>query len=63
LAEHSAERVSRPVAGLPPLRNAGEHVDRVRVEYRDSNNAGVSAPHDPALVFAKLGHRLFAHFL
>jgi len=40
---------------VPPalsLRNEGEHVDRVRVEYRDPNDAGVSPTRGPALVFA-----------
>ena len=32
--------------------NEGGHVDRVRVEYRDPNDAGVSPPRRPALVFA-----------
>ena len=32
--------------------NEGEHVDRVRVDYRNPNDAGVSPPRGPALVLA-----------
>jgi hypothetical protein len=49
-------RKHRTTGLVPPalsLRNEGEHVDRVRIEYRDPNDAGVAPARGPALVFAK----------
>jgi hypothetical protein len=45
------------------LRNEPERVDRVRVEYRDPNDAGVSPALAPALLLANLGHWVLADSL
>ena len=56
------QQCCRPAA-LSRVWNEPERVDRVRVEYRDPNDAGVSPALDPALLLARSAHQVLASYL